>query len=344
MKSTVEGGSPKLSPVDRPALEVVDLVVRFPLSYGTVAVLDNVTFALQRGEALGIVGESGSGKSLLAKSILGLLPAGGQVAGSIRIGEHQMLDGSRHKRAWGRVVAPVWQDALSSLNPSRRIGGHFDDAARSLRIPRRDAKKNALDALREVSLPRVDRLVEQYPFQLSGGMRQRVLIALALFGQPKVVVADEPTTALDKASEAGVLDLLARLQKERGLTLILISHDVDVVRRVCTRTAVMYAGQLCEMGLTRAVLQHGKHRYTEGLVESVRSLERRARPLYSIPGTVPRPQDFGGGCRFLDRCQHAVDVCHHGRVKSSVSGGEVYCNNPRGADPSGPRQETRCSP
>ena len=238
---------PASAPGLGPIVQVQGLSVRFPTHYGTVAVIDDVSFELGRGETLGLVGESGSGKSLLAAAILGLLPPSARITGRILVNDIDVVSASEKELAplRGAVAAPVFQDALVSLNPNRTIMKHFADVWRSARLePKSAARPAAEEALRMAALSDIPRVLASYPHELSGGMRQRALIALALLRRPALLIADEPTTALDRAVEAEVLGTLRRLQRELGLSIILVSHDMDVVAHMCARIAVLYGGQL----------------------------------------------------------------------------------------------------
>jgi oligopeptide/dipeptide ABC transporter ATP-binding protein len=316
-----------------PLLEVSELSVSFPHAYGDIAVLDDVSLSLSGGEALGLVGESGSGKTLLGSMILGLLPDGAVVAGSVALDGHAMLALSREEESQvrGRVVSLVSQDALSGLNPNRRVGAHFRDLWRAAGLRPRDGwRASAIDVLDRVSLREPDRMLRRFPDELSGGMRQRVLIALAVFRQPRLLVADEPTTALDRVTADDVLELLAGLRREMDMAMLFVSHDLATVRRVCDRVAVMYAGQVCEVGEQDLVLGAPAHRYTEALIESARSLRRAEYPVATIQGIVPTPSDFAHGCRFRDRCGWAGADCAVRAKTVSVSGHVGWCLHPPG--------------
>jgi peptide/nickel transport system permease protein len=317
-----------------PVVEVRDLDIRFPGSYGGRAVVEGVSFSLAAGETLGLVGESGSGKTLIGRALLGNLPDTAVAGGTIRVAGVDTLGGSRGDlaRLRGGMATAVFQDALVALNPSRTIGGHFADVWAATGKDGDELRRAALETLELVALPDAPRILASYPHELSGGMRQRALIALALLRRPSILVADEPTTALDRLVEHEVLTTLERLQRELGLTMLLISHDLAVVRRLCQRVAVLYAGQLCELGPTAAVLSAQVHRYTAGLVDAAASLRDRRRPLASIPGTVPPPDQFGPGCRFAGRCGYATGACTTERPRVQSAAGEAWCHHPRPAD------------
>jgi peptide/nickel transport system permease protein len=298
--------------------------------YGSVGVLEGISLTVSKGEALGIVGESGSGKSLLGLAAVGLLPETAAATGSVRVAGYNMLTLSHAQTSIvrGGVVSHIYQDALSALNPNRRIGSHFHDVWRSGAHADEGWRKAALEMLDRVALRMPDRILSLYPDQLSGGMRQRVLIALALLRRPSLLIADEPTTALDRSTAEEVLTLLSELRQTLGMALILISHDFANVRHACDRVAVVYAGQLCELGDLKSVLAAPIHRYTYALLESVRSLHRGQYPLASIPGVVPTPHEFGSGCRFHSRCPAGTDECTKGRTRVSAPMHTAWCVHP----------------
>jgi oligopeptide/dipeptide ABC transporter ATP-binding protein len=327
----MHSGEPGSEPAPQPLVVVDDLSVSFPAHYGNVAVLDRVSFTLDKGETLGIVGESGSGKTLLGQAILGLLPKTARISGRITVAGIDVLHAPRKElnRLRGGIAAPVFQDALISLNPNLTIGHHFADVWKSAGLsPPSGWREAAERSLHQVALRDPARVLRSYPFELSGGMRQRSLIALALLRQPALLVADEPTTALDRLVGQEVLGTLDGLQRDLGLTVILISHDLDVIKGVCGRTAIIYAGQLCEVGPTAEVLTRPLHRYTTGLIDGIRSLQHRQRPIAVIPGIVPSPQELGPGCRFLPRCQAGTEVCAEARPITRSGSVEAWCNHP----------------
>jgi oligopeptide/dipeptide ABC transporter ATP-binding protein len=314
-------------------LEIEELSVRLPVHYGVVPVLERVELTVEAGETLGIVGESGSGKSLLGLAVLGLLPPTAVATGRVLVAGTEMVGAGERVRAGarGRLVSHVYQDALSALNPNRRIGAHFADVWRSAGGQEGGWRARALGWCERVALGDADRVLASYPHQLSGGMRQRVLIALALFRSPQLLVADEPTTALDRATALDVLRLLRSLQLELGMAMVLISHDFGIVRNFCDRVAVLYAGQVCELGETASVVAEPRHRYTAALLESVESLRRGAYPLASVAGVVPVPNAYPDGCRFRDRCVAATSVCAGTRPSVESAGRRAWCFHPVGA-------------
>ncbi|MEU6739853.1 dipeptide/oligopeptide/nickel ABC transporter permease/ATP-binding protein [Streptosporangium sandarakinum] len=299
--------APRVPPLPadaRPLLSVEDLSIRFPQRYGDVPVVQSLSFDVRAGETLGLVGESGCGKSLTSLAIMGLLPRGARAGGRIVYDGRDILAlPPRERRAIsGPEIAMVYQDAMSSLNPSVLVG------AQLRQLTRRGGTRTPTELLELVGLdPR--RTLRSYPHELSGGQRQRVLIAMALSRSPRLLVADEPTTALDVTVQAQVVELLGRLRDELGFAMVLVSHDLGLVGELVHRVAVMYAGQLAEVGTTPRLFSGVEHHYARGLLGSVLSLETGAERLHQVPGVVPAPRDFGPGCRFAGRCAAATDAC-----------------------------------
>ncbi|CRK56634.1 Oligopeptide transport system permease protein OppB (TC 3.A.1.5.1) [Alloactinosynnema sp. L-07] len=285
-------------------LSVEDLSIRFPDRYGDVAVVDGISFSVREGETLGLVGESGCGKSITSLAITGLLPRTAEVSGRVTYrGDDLLTLPPRQRRALaGPEIAMVYQDALSSLNPSVLVGRQL------AQLTRRGGRKTPAELLDLVGLS-PKRTLRSYPHELSGGQRQRVLIAMALSREPRLLIADEPTTALDVTVQAQVVELLVRLRDELGFAMVLVSHDLALVGELAHRVAVMYAGQVAELGTTSSVLAAPTHHYTRGLLGSVVSLEAGAPRLHQIRGVVPAPSGFGAGCRFASRCPAATEVC-----------------------------------
>lgn len=311
-------------PTGDPVLSVEGLSIRFPDRHSGVDIVDDISFDVRPGEVLGLVGESGSGKSLTSLAVMGLLPRGAEVRGAIRFDGTDLvgLDARRRRALMGRQIAMVYQDALSALNPAIKIGGQLRQ------VVRRGGTRSPEELMRLVGLD-PERTLTSYPHELSGGQRQRVVIAMALSRDPKVVIADEPTTALDVTVQAQVIQLLLRLQAELGFALVLVSHDLALVSDVSHRVEVMYGGQIVESGVTADVIEAPAHHYARGLLGSVLSLETRAERLTQIPGVVPSPADFPSGCRFSDRCPMASDIC---RAETPALQGEgdhaVACHHP----------------
>jgi peptide/nickel transport system ATP-binding protein len=290
-------------------LEVEDLSVRFKTDEGAVHAVDRMSLALSAGEVLGVVGESGCGKSVTALSILGLLPATATVSGSVRFDGEQLLGASRARmrKIRGRRISFVFQEPMTSLNPVFRIGNQIEEVLREhMDLSRRAARERVLELLDVVHIPDPERRVDEYPHQLSGGMRQRVMIAMALACDPKILIADEPTTALDVTIQAGILDLLRELRARLGTAIILITHNLGVVADLADRVVVMYAGRKAEEAPVAELFAHPQHPYTIGLLGAVpRPGATRNGRLQEIPGRVPSLAELPGHCAFADRCPRA---------------------------------------
>ncbi|UXY27451.1 dipeptide/oligopeptide/nickel ABC transporter permease/ATP-binding protein [Streptomyces sp. HUAS TT20] len=287
-----------------PVLAVENLAIGFDARHGGVDIVDGISFEVRPGEVLGLVGESGCGKSLTALTVMGLQPRDARVGGQIRFHQRDLLaEPTRvRRRLLGHEMAMVYQDALSSLNPAMTI------RAQLKQLVRRGGRRSPAELLTLVGLD-PERTLRSYPHELSGGQRQRVLIAMALSRDPKLIVADEPTTALDVTVQAQIMELLLRLRAELGFALILVSHDLALVADVTDRVVVMYGGQIVETGVTADLIAAPAHHYTRGLLGSVLSLESAAERMTQIRGVVPAPADFPAGCRFADRCPRASEVC-----------------------------------
>jgi peptide/nickel transport system ATP-binding protein len=292
-----------------PLLEVRDLSVRFDTDEGTVHAVDRMSLALDPREVLGIVGESGCGKSVTALSILGLLPKTATVTGSVKFEGSELLgaSGSQLRKIRGRKISFVFQEPMTSLNPVLRIGHQVEEVVREhLDLSRSAARQRAIELLDLVHIPDPARRVEEYPHQLSGGMRQRVMIAMALACDPKILIADEPTTALDVTIQAGILDLLRELRERLGTAIILITHNLGVVADLADRVVVMYAGRKAEEAPVRELFGHPQHPYTIGLLGAVpRAGAARNGRLQEIPGRVPSLAELPQHCAFADRCPRA---------------------------------------
>ncbi|WP_367041745.1 dipeptide/oligopeptide/nickel ABC transporter permease/ATP-binding protein [Streptomyces sp. Je 1-332] len=291
-------------PDGTPVLTVSDLTIGFDARHGGVDIVDGISFHVRPGEVLGLVGESGCGKSLTALTVMGLEPKGARIGGQVTFNGEQLtgMPMRARRRLLGHDMAMIYQDALSSLNPAMTV------RAQLKQVVRRGGRRTAVELLELVGLD-PDRTLRSYPHELSGGQRQRVLIAMALSRDPKLIVADEPTTALDVTVQAQVIQLLLRLREELGFALILVSHDLALVADVTDRVVVMYGGQIVETGVTADLVEAPSHHYTRGLLGSVLSLESAAERLTQIKGVVPSPADFPAGCRFADRCPLASEVC-----------------------------------
>ncbi|MPY62050.1 dipeptide/oligopeptide/nickel ABC transporter permease/ATP-binding protein [Streptomyces spongiae] len=291
-------------PGGRPVLAVESLAIGFDQRHGGVDIVDGISFEVHPGEVVGLVGESGCGKSLTALAVMGLEPKGARVRGQVRFDQRDLLAEPMRvrRRLLGHEMAMVYQDALSSLNPAMTI------RAQLKQVVRRGGKRTPAELLQLVGLD-PDRTLRSYPHELSGGQRQRVLIAMALSREPKLIVTDEPTTALDVTVQAQIIELLLRLREELDFALILVSHDLALVADVTDRVIVMYGGRIVETGVTADLVGSPSHHYTRGLLGSVLSLESAAERMTQIKGTVPSPADFPQGCRFADRCPMATEVC-----------------------------------
>ena len=291
-----------------PLLSVRDLSVAF----GRNTVVEGVSFDLAPGEILGVVGESGSGKSVTALSIMRLIPAPGRVTGRIDFAGQDLmaLPEARMREIRGRDIAMIFQEPMTSLNPVFTCGDQVMEALVHHRgLDRAGARAEALKLLKLVEIPSAERRLDDYPHQLSGGMRQRVMIAMALACRPKLLLADEPTTALDATIQAQILDLLRGLQRELGMAVVLITHDLGVVSEVAHRVLVMYAGRVVETSPAAEVFERPLHPYTEGLLASIPRLEGPIERLDAIPGQVPAPDAMPAGCRFAPRCRYAEPAC-----------------------------------
>ena len=303
-------------------LDVQDLRITLPTARGPVQALRGVTFGLARGQALGLIGESGCGKSLTALALMGLLPDGALVQGSVKLDGHELL--GQPEDAWcalrGNRLAMVFQEPMTALNPLHPVGRQIAESLRlHKRLDARAARAEALRLLQRVQLPQAERRLDAYPHQLSGGQRQRVVIAIALACGPDLLIADEPTTALDVTIQREVLDLIGQLVAEDGMALLLISHDLGVMAENVQRMLVMYGGGVVESGPTDAVFSRLAHPYTRGLfaarprlglrAENTALAGRRGHRLATIPGRVPDLIDLPGGCTFAERCALAIDAC-----------------------------------
>ena len=298
-------------------LDVRHLTVSFPVSNGDVVTnveaVRDVSFSIGEGESLGLVGESGSGKSVTSLAIMRLLPPTAQIQGSITFAGQELTTASDDavRQLRGQSIAMIFQEPMTALNPVMRIGDQVAEAVLAHnRLPKREAWQRAIETLRTVAIPDPERRARDYPHQLSGGQRQRVMIAMAVVNRPRLLIADEPTTALDVTVQAQILQLLAELRRSFGLAMLFISHDLAVVSQVADRVAVMYAGQIVEAGGTREVLHRPMHPYTRGLMNSVPTLKTdRTSPLRTIEGTVPAAASLPVGCAFEPRCELRIPEC-----------------------------------
>lgn len=303
-------------------MTVRNLETHFPTRAGVVKAVDDVSFELKEGELVGLVGESGSGKSITALSIMRLIASPGKITGgSVKFKGEELLTATedRMREIRGNDIAMIFQDPMTSLNPVYTVG---EQIAEALRLHRKLDKKRAwtaaVDAMREVAIPAPERRARDYPHQLSGGMRQRVMIAMALACNPELLIADEPTTALDVTIQAQILELIDELRQNRKLSVLLITHDLGVVAETADRICVMYTGKIVESSGVEALFAQPKHPYTQGLLRSVPKLTAdtvaKAERLQTIDGVVPSPIDLPQGCHFAPRCEHRMEICTVGEI------------------------------
>ncbi len=316
-------------------LEVTNLRTQFPTRAGLVKSVDGVSFSIAEGELLGLVGESGCGKSITALSIMRLIAKPGKITGgTIKFKGEELTTAAdeRLREIRGNDIAMIFQDPMTSLNPVFTVGEQIAEALRLHRkLDKKPAWEAAVAAMREVSIPSPERRVNDYPHQLSGGMRQRVMIAMALACDPELLIADEPTTALDVTIQAQILELLNELRRSRKLSILLITHDLGVVAEVADRVCVMYTGKIVEESGVNELFADPKHPYTRGLLRSVPKLTdvgaTKAARLKTIEGTVPSPTNLPFGCHFAPRCEHRMDICVEGEIPLTplANGVKVRC-------------------
>lgn len=296
-----------------PILEVRNLRVEFPTRRGTLTALDGVSFDIAPGEVLGVVGESGAGKSMTGAAIIGLLEPPGRIAGGeIRLNGRRIntLPYEQMRRIRGKEIGAIFQDPLTTLNPLYTVGRQLVETMQThLPLSDREARQRAIGWLEMVGIPAAAQRVDSYPHEFSGGMRQRVVIALALCAEPRLIVADEPTTALDVSIQAQVIALLKRLSREKGTAMMLVTHDMGVIAETADRVAVMYAGRIAEIGPVREVVKAPKHPYSDGLMASIPPLDRKVDHLSGIEGAMPRLSAIPKGCAFNPRCPHVFGRC-----------------------------------
>ena len=294
-------------------LEVKDLRVEFPTRRGTLVALDSISFHIKPGEVLGVVGESGAGKSITGMAVIRLLEPPGRIAGGeVRL-EGRRIDNLRHeemRKVRGRKIGVVFQDPLTSLNPLYTVGQQLTETILThLSLSRTQARERAISLLKEVGIPGAEARLEHYPHQFSGGMRQRVVIALAIAAEPALIIADEPTTALDVSIQAQIIALLKRLAQTRGTAVMLITHDMGVIAETSHRVAVMYAGRIVEIGPVRDVIHAPRHPYTVGLMGSIPKISVHKQKLMQIEGAMPRLNAIPRGCAFNPRCPRRFERC-----------------------------------
>ncbi len=299
--------------VTTPVLSIRNLTVEIPTRAGILKPVDGVSYDIGKGEILGVVGESGAGKSMAGNAVIGLLNRPAHIAGGeIHLNGQRIdpLEGEAMRKLRGKEIGMVFQDPLTSLNPLLTIGDQLAETMLThLDISRTEADQRAIAALEEVGIPGAAERIESYPHEFSGGMRQRVVIALALCAEPSFIIADEPTTALDVSVQAQIIALLKRLCRDRGTAVMLITHDMGVIAEAADRVAVMYAGRLAELGPVREVLTAPRHPYTHGLMASTPLAAQGQERLHQIPGSMPRLTDLPEGCAFHPRCPQAQDKC-----------------------------------
>jgi peptide/nickel transport system ATP-binding protein len=305
-------------------LQVKNLVVEFPGRHGTLRALDGISFDIAPGEILGVVGESGAGKSLTGAAIIGLLePPGRIVSGEILL-EGQRIDNlssDQMRPIRGRKIGAIFQDPLTSLNPLYSVGRQLTETILAhLPMSAAQARRRAIDLLQDTGIPAAEERIDHFPHQFSGGMRQRVVIALALAAEPRLIVADEPTTALDVSIQAQIISLLKKLCRERGAAVMLITHDMGVIAETCDRVAVMYAGRVAEIGKVHDVINHSAHPYTAGLMAAIPDITQDRENLFQIDGTMPRLNAIPAGCAFNPRCKRSIEKCRQQRPELMDAG------------------------
>ena len=313
-----------------PVLSVRNLRVEFPTRRGTLVAVDDVSFDIAPGEVLGVVGESGAGKSMTGTAVIGLLEPPGRIAGGQVLLQGQRIDNlppDKMRRVRGKRIGMVFQDPLTSLNPLYRVGEQLVETIRThTDASASEARKKSIELLEAAGIQAAARRIDSYPHEFSGGMRQRVVIALALAAEPELIIADEPTTALDVSIQAQIIQLLRKLCKERGAAIMLITHDMGVIAETADRVAVMYAGRIAEIGPVRDVVQRPRHPYTKGLMGSIPTLEMGGQRLAQIPGSMPRLTAIPMGCAFNPRCNKLIDRCKTERPNAARHGAsEVAC-------------------
>lgn len=311
-------------------LEVKDLTTYFFTDKGTVKAVDGVSYTMKAGQTLGIVGESGCGKSINAMSILHLIEKPGKIVkGSIKFNGEELvgIDEAKMRHYRGNEISMIFQEPMTSLNPVFRVGQQISESLiLHQNMTKHEAREKSIALLKQVGIPRAEKVVDDYPHQLSGGMRQRVMIAMALACNPKILIADEPTTALDVTIQAQILSLMNELQKETNTAIMLITHDLGVVAQMAHHVLVMYSGKVVESAPVVELFKNPKHPYTQGLLASIPDLEEDKARLNSIEGIVPNPFELPQGCYFAPRCKHAMDICLKEHPGSYEINGEHTAN------------------
>jgi oligopeptide/dipeptide ABC transporter, ATP-binding protein, C-terminal domain len=311
----------------RPLLEVRNLRVEFPTRRGVLTALHDVSFHIDKGEVLGVVGESGAGKSLTGAAIIGLLEPPGRIAAGEIVLDGRRIDNLNEesfRKLRGKEIGAIFQDPLTSLNPLYTVGQQLvETIVTHLGLTEAQARKRSIELLDSTGIPAARERIDHYPHQFSGGMRQRVVIALALAAEPQLVVADEPTTALDVSIQAQITDLIKTLCREHGTSVMLITHDMGVIAETADRVAVMYAGRIAEIGSVSDVIQRPQHPYTRGLMGSIPSIHSTADSLVQIDGSMPRLNAIPPGCAFNPRCPHRMGICCDRRPELMAAQGSL---------------------
>jgi len=315
---------------NQPLLEVRDLRVEFPTRRGTLVAVDGISLQIAPGEVLGVVGESGAGKSMTGNAVIGLLPPPGRIAGGEILLEGERIDNlpyDQMRKIRGRRIGAIFQDPLTSLNPLYTVGFQLiETIVTHLPVSEKAARLRAIDLLEEVGIPSAKERIDHYPHQFSGGMRQRVVIALALCAEPRLIIADEPTTALDVSIQAQIITLLKRLCRDHGTAVMLVTHDMGVIAETADRVAVMYAGRIAEVGPVQDVVRNANHPYTHGLMGSIPQIGHDVERLTQIDGSMPRLTEIPTGCAFNPRCGEAGSRCFAERpILEEVGASHVAC-------------------
>jgi len=314
-----------------PVLSVKNLRVEFATRRGVLRAIDDISFDIAKGEVLGVVGESGAGKSVTGNAVIGLIdPPGRIAAGEIHLSGLRIdnLSTEALRRIRGKRIGMIFQDPLTSLNPLYKVGDQIIETIRAhSNVPESAARKRAIELLAEVGIPAPDKRIDAYPHEFSGGMRQRVVIALAICADPELIIADEPTTALDVSVQAQIISLIRRLGRDHGTAVMLVTHDMGVIAETCDRVAVMYSGRIAEIGPVQDVIRNPLHPYAKGLMGAIPTLAIEAERLVQIPGSMPRLSAIPPGCAFNPRCASAFDRCRVDRPEPIVCGEQrVACH------------------
>ena len=316
--------------MSHPVLQIENLQTHFFTDRGQIPAVDGVSITVNKGEVVGIVGESGCGKSVTSLSVMKLVPnpPGKIVGGAIKFKGEDLVsvDEKRMRAIRGNEIAMIFQEPMTSLNPVMKIGEQLMESIRlHLGYSDKQAREHAISMLTKVGIPRPQEIINEYPHQLSGGMRQRIMIAMAMSCQPNLLIADEPTTALDVTIQAQILDVMKQLQADEHMSMLLITHDLGVVAEMCNRVVVMYAGRVVEEASVLDLFDDPKHPYTKGLIGSVPKLGQKRSRLDSVPGNVPNPNQMPKGCKFAPRCKDVMPVCWEEEPAITTTGPERFC-------------------